>query len=96
MIPSFATLAARIQTSTAWIKRALAGDPRARRVKHRLAAALTEAEAAELNLKTEWSISRHAQKMRDDIEAIYCNSPSVLATVTKIASIQKWIAPASN
>lgn len=65
-------LANLIATTPAWITRALANEPRARKVRARLASALTAEQAASLNLTTEHKIATHFKAMRANIEAVLC------------------------
>lgn len=65
--PDLATL---IGTTPSWITRALANDPRARKIRTRLALALTAEQAATLNLTREHQIATHLKAMRQNFEAM--------------------------
>lgn len=62
-------LAKLIKSSRGWVKRALRGDAPAKSVRHRIAAALSLADATKLGLAFEWDVEALKRKMRQDIEA---------------------------
>ncbi len=96
MIPTISSLATRIQTSPAWIKRALNDEPRAKRVQRRLVAALTEDEAIALHLHRQWVSSQGAKKLLADIESICSKQTPILGLITKTTGIGQWITPTKN
>ena len=62
-------LATLIGTSAAWIKRALRADPAARKVRTRLATALTAEQAQALGLAKEHQIAADFRAFQQQIEA---------------------------
>jgi hypothetical protein len=68
-------LAFRIDSSPAWITRALRGDAAARRVRHRIAAAITAKEAAKLGLTLEHEIERRKAGLRRNMEVTMMSQP---------------------